>query len=212
MSITRHPDDSAETHRLLDAAAVGDRLALSRLLARHQPHLLRFAASRLDERIRSRVDPGDVVQETHAEVIARFEDYLRRRPTSFRAWVLKTAYDHLGKLMRRHLHAEGRSVLREVHLDDDSSLALAGQLMASQQPAWAGLELRDLAAKVRGAIDRLNDADREVLLLRYVDDLDNQEIGYLLNLEPGTVSKRCGRALLRLHRALAARESGDIRP
>ncbi len=209
MSSTLPADDSAETQRLLTAAGDGDRLALDQLLARHRRWLLRFAEGRLDPRIRRRVDAADVVQETLAEVLARFHDYLRRRPVSFRAWMLKTAYDRLGKLKRQHLHTEGRSVLREVPLDDASSLVLAEQLMASQQPAWAGLAIEELARKVRGALARLSEADREVLLLRYVEGLDNQEIGYLLELEPGTVSKRRGRALLRLHAELVVEGLGD---
>ncbi len=209
MPSTLPADDSAETQRLLTAAGDGDRVALDQLLARHRRWLLRFAEGRLDPRIRRRVDAADVVQETHAEVLARFHDYLRRRPVSFRAWMLKTAYDRLGKLKRQHLHTEGRSVLREVPLDDASSLVLAEQLMASQQPAWAGLAIEELARKVRGALARLSEADREVLLLRYVEGLDNQEIGYLLELEPGTVSKRRGRALLRLHAELVVEGLGD---
>lgn len=212
MSTAFSTDDSAETQRLLAAAATGDSVALDALLARHQRWLMAFAAARLDPRLRARVDASDVVQETQAEVCARLEDYLARRPVSFRAWMLKTAYDRLGKLKRTHLVAQRRSVLQETPLADDSSLLLADQLAAPHSAPWEGAERAELARRVRLALARLAEADREVLLLRYVEGLDNQEIGYLVGLEPGAVSKRHGRALLRLHAELNADGQGESRP
>ena len=201
-------DDSAETQRLLAAAGAGDSAALAELLQRHQSWLTSFAASRIDPRISARADASDVVQETQAEVCARLEDYLQRRPVSFRAWLLKTAYDRLGKLKRQHVAADRRSVLHEVSLDDGSSMQLAKQLVAAQDAPWERIAREDLARRVRQALARLSEQDREVLLLRHIEGLDNQEIGYLLDLLPKTVSKRHGRALLRLHVELTTDREG----
>jgi excinuclease ABC subunit A len=46
---------------------------------------------------------------------------------------------------------------------------------------------------------RLSESDREVLLLRHFEGLSNAEVGALLGLTPSAVSKRYGRAVLRLH-------------
>jgi RNA polymerase sigma-70 factor (ECF subfamily) len=198
------PDDSEVTQRLLAAAAAGDREALAKLLERNHRWLMSFAAARIDRRISARVDAADVVQETQAVVCARLNDYLQRRPTSFRTWMLKTAYDRIGKLKREHILADRRSVLYEVPLDEQSSLQLADQLVAAQDAPWERMAREELARRVRLALARLSEQDREVLLLRHVEGLDNQEIGYLLDLLPKTVSKRHGRALLRLHAELSA--------
>lgn len=197
------PDDSEATKRLLAAASSGDTNALSELLKRHERWLMAFAAARIDPRISARADASDVVQETQAEVCARLNDYLQRRPISFRAWLLKTAYDHLGKLKRQHVVANMRSVLSEVSLDDSSSMELVNQLVAAQDAPWEPLAREDLARHVRQALARLSESDREVLLLRHIEGLNNQEIGYLLDLPPKTVSKRHGRALLRLNAELS---------
>jgi RNA polymerase sigma factor (sigma-70 family) len=53
-------------------------------------------------------------------------------------------------------------------------------------------------------VAQLSEADQEVLLLRTYEGLSNQEVGYILDITPATVSKRYGRAVLRLHRLLAA--------
>jgi DNA-directed RNA polymerase specialized sigma24 family protein len=40
--------------------------------------------------------------------------------------------------------------------------------------------------------------------MRHFEGLSNQEVGCVLGMDPGTISKRHGRALLRLHRILFA--------
>jgi RNA polymerase sigma-70 factor (ECF subfamily) len=48
--------------------------------------------------------------------------------------------------------------------------------------------------------------DREILLMRNLEGLSNQEVAQVLQIEPATASRRYGRALLRLRKLLI--ESG----
>src|SRR5262245_64522642 len=68
--------DSAETQRLLEQARAGDPGAFEQLFAQYRPYLRRVIALRLDARLRPRVDPSDVVQETELEVFQRLGDFL----------------------------------------------------------------------------------------------------------------------------------------
>src|SRR5581483_5391308 len=95
--------DSTETRGLLEAIRRGDGQALDGLLRRHRPELLSFVEVHLDPRLRARVDPSDVVQETQLEAVRRMDDYLRRRPMPFRLWLRKNAYERLLNLARDHL-------------------------------------------------------------------------------------------------------------
>ena len=97
--------DSDETRRLLRQIEAGELAAFDRLFARHRPELRRFIDLRLDSRLRARVDPSDVAQETHLEAYRRLPDYLQRKPMPFRLWLRKTAYERLLMLRRQHLHA-----------------------------------------------------------------------------------------------------------
>src|SRR4029079_11979056 len=74
------PNDSAETLRLLDRIQAGDAAAFDRLFERHRTTLRGFLDNRIDDRLRARLDPSDVVQETHMEAYRRLDDYLARRP------------------------------------------------------------------------------------------------------------------------------------
>jgi RNA polymerase sigma-70 factor (ECF subfamily) len=195
--------DSAETHILLRQVRDGDRGAFDRLFARYRPFLRRVIKLRLDTRLRARLDLSDVIQETQLEAFRRLGDYLERRPMPFRLWLHKTACERLLVLWRRHVDAARRAVGREVPLPDRSSLLLARKLLAVGSSPSQQLARRELACRVREAVERLAPADREVLLMRTFEGLSNAEIGQLLGLDPAAVSQRHGRALLRLHKLLA---------
>jgi RNA polymerase sigma-70 factor (ECF subfamily) len=194
--------DSADSERLLQRGAGGDAGAFEELFARHRAALLRAVELRLGAQLRGRLDASDVVQEAQLEAFRRLADYLRRRPMPFGLWLRKTAQERLLMLRRRHVDAARRSVGREVALPERSSLQLAAQLLAGGSTPSGQAERAELAGRVRDALGRLPDADREVLLMRTYEGLSYDDIGRLLDLDPAAARKRHGRALLRLHRAL----------
>jgi RNA polymerase sigma-70 factor (ECF subfamily) len=197
--------DSDETRRLLEGAQAGDRRAFDALFARHQDYLHRVIALRLDPRLRARLDPSDVVQDTQLEAFRRLADYCRRRPMPFRLWLRKTAQERLLMARRRHLGAGRRSVGREVPLPEDSSFQLLSQFLAPGSTPSKHLAGRELAQRVREAVAELAEADREVLLLRNLELLSNHEAAEVLGIEPTAASQRYGRALVRLRKLLVAR-------
>jgi RNA polymerase sigma-70 factor (ECF subfamily) len=191
--------DSEETRRLVEQAQAGAPEAKAELLARHRPYLLRLVETRLDLRVRARVDPSDVVQEAQLEAVRRLEGYLKQPPMPFRLWLRQIAYDRLIMLHRRHVGAAQRSVERDVALSDESSLLLAQQVRAtpSQQ-----LVQQELARRVRQAISRLPDGEREVLIMRNLEGLSNRETAQVLGIDPAVASRRYGRAVIRLREIL----------
>jgi len=194
--------DSAETQSLLHQAQAGDRQAFEQLFASHRTYLRQMVELRLDPKLRARVDPSDVVQETNLEAFRRLSAYLKQPPMPFRLWLRQIAYDHTLKARRHHLGTARRAAGREVALPEHSSLLLAQQLVAAGSTASQVLDRRQLARRLRQAVAQLPEGDREVVLMRHFEGLSNQEVGCLLGMEPGTVSKRHGRAMLRLHKIL----------
>jgi RNA polymerase sigma-70 factor (ECF subfamily) len=194
--------DSSETRNLLSDVVAGDPQAFERLFARHRPYLRQVVELRLDPKVRARVDPSDVVQEAHLEAFRRLNAYLERRPMPFRLWLRQIAFDRTLKARRHHRVAARRSVEREVPLPERSSADLARHLLAGHSSPSDQLDRRELARRLRSAIARLPDADREIILMRHFEGLSNQEVACLLELDPKTVSKRHGRAMLRLHKIL----------
>jgi RNA polymerase sigma-70 factor (ECF subfamily) len=204
--------DSEETWNLLDAVRTGDPDALGRLLTRHHPYLERFVELRLDTRLRGRFDPADVVQEAQLEAVRRLPRYLEQPRLPFRLWLRQLAHDRLLNLRRDHAGTARRSVDREVALPEGSAAAFASQLLAAGSSPSQHLTRQELARRVREALALLAEADREVLLLRHFEGLSNPEVAALLGLTAGAVSKRYGRAVLRLHELLFADGLTEAQP
>jgi RNA polymerase sigma-70 factor (ECF subfamily) len=198
----------SETRDLLDRLRRGDAAALERLLVLHREPLRRTIALRLDPALAGRLDASDVVQEVLLEASRRLDDYLRDRPMSFQLWLWLIAKDHVNDAHRRHRRAQRRSLDREQSLNGPavngrSSLDLLAQLRDQEAtPATAAIR-QELQRRVRGAIEALDEADREVLLLRHYQQLSNQEVAARLGLTEAAASMRCLRAVRRLHALLA---------
>lgn len=195
-------EDSSETDRLLQMIAAGDREALGSLIAQHRDYVRRVVDARMEPGLHRKLDPSDVVQETLAVVSRRIDDYVTRRPATFRLWLRGTALERLIDARRHHL-AQRRSLEREVRISDASSLALA-RVFAANGPADRLLR-REAAEQVREALAALTPSDREILIMRHAEGLSNAEIAQLLELDSKTASKRYGRALQRLATQLAKR-------
>ena len=116
----------------------------------------------------------------------------------FPVWLRKTAYERLLKLRRFHVEAARRSVGRELGLPDRSSLLLARPFLDRGSSPSEQVARGDLVRLVRLALAELSETDREVLLMRNVEELPYREIGCILELDPAAARKRYGRALLRL--------------
>lgn len=122
---------------------------------------------------------------------------------SFKIWLRQITYDRLLMARRRHLEAGKRAVGRERALADETSGQLARRLFATGPTPSQAVIRDELATRVRDALPRLSETDREVLVMRHLEGLANREIAEALGLEPAAVSKRHGRALLRLRAMLA---------
>jgi RNA polymerase sigma-70 factor (ECF subfamily) len=202
---------SPDTAELLQAVASGQTGAIDALLARDRPVLRELIARRLPPAILARVDPSDIVQEVHLHIAQRMEDYLSRRPMPYRAWVRRTALEAILRARRQHLEAECRSVEREAYMDPASSLHLAQMFLQEGVSPAAQAEQREQLRRVQDALPSLPETEQEILLLRLVENIPNQEIAAILEIDVATASRRFGRALLRLRGILSngANEEGE---
>lgn len=209
------PKAGPDTEELLRQVQAGDRQARGALLQRHRARLRRLIALRMDPRLAARVDPSDVVQETLAEADRRLDRYARERPLPFYPWLRQLAGDRLAEQHRKHVRAERRSVRREEvgpwGLPGSSALALADRILASGVSPSEGVQQEEARARVRAALAALAAPDREVLVLRYLEQLSAQEVGAVLGVSEAAAKKRALRALQRLRDLLKGDEAGDGR-
>lgn len=198
------PTQLPDTDHLLELAALGDCEACERLLDRHRDRVRKMIAVRLDDRLAARLDPSDVVQETLILASRRLPNYLKDRPVPFYPWLRQIAMDRLDRVHEQHLRRQNRSVDREEqigwHLSNASLMQLAGQFIAKNSSPSRQAAKEELRERVRKALEFLKEQDREILILRFLEQLSAKEVAEVLGISEGAVNMRQLRALVRLRK------------
>lgn len=194
--------DPRETESVVDFVRRGDSGALAALFAAHREYLRQVVNLRMDDLLRRRVDPSDIVQEAQVEALRRVNEYCREPKLPVRLWMRQIALDRLGMSYRQHVEAQKRSLRRELQLPDHSVLTVAKQLVDGAGSPSMQFAQEELIDKVRQVVNSLQDADREIILLQAFEGLNSAESAQVLGIAPAAVRKRFGRALLRMRQQL----------
>jgi RNA polymerase sigma-70 factor (ECF subfamily) len=203
-----------EADLLRAAGEAGRGEVLARLFEEHRPRLDRMVALRMDPRMRARLGASDVLQDAYVEIARRIGDWLEDPSMPFFLWVRFIAAQRLQAMHRHHLGAKMRDARRQVSahradFPDATGAALVDHLVSSGTTPTQALARGEVRLRLAQALDAMNPADREVLVLRHFEELSNAETARELGLETSAASKRYLRALKRLKEVLAAAETGS---
>jgi RNA polymerase sigma-70 factor (ECF subfamily) len=185
---------------LVERAASGDALAVDELMAAGRERLRQTIGARMHPRLAGRCDASDIVQDAMADAVRRLPEYLAKRPVPFFLWLRQIGLDRLADYCRRHLYAQARSVYREenVELSDDSIANLASHLAASSQGLQSRLIQEETERQLRACLEKLRPDERELLLMRYIEQLAVSEIAAALGVKERAAKSRVRRALEKL--------------
>jgi RNA polymerase sigma-70 factor (ECF subfamily) len=176
---------------LLSAARQGDAAALEALLVRYQPHLYRFGL----RMCANEEDAGDVAQESLISMARSLRDF--RGDASVSSWLYTIARNFCIKKRRRGKFAPAREESLDA-LEGDVAQGLADPAPSPEQIATS----RELQHALTHAIDRLEPAQREVLVLRDVEGLSAPEVAKVLGTSVDAVKSRLHRARVAVRQAL----------
>ncbi|MFI5403211.1 MAG: sigma-70 family RNA polymerase sigma factor [Planctomycetota bacterium] len=159
-------------------AREGKSEALDDLLASYRNYLRLLAATSLDPEVRSKADASDVVQETLLKAHQGFRDFRGTTEREWITWVRQILLNNLADLHRR-FSLKGRKVSRERSLEasmDRSSLMLRNLVAASGPSPSQEAEQREMSVVLADTLAELEPEDREVVILRNLQELDWNEI------------------------------------
>jgi len=185
--------DESELTPLAAQAQAGDRAAMSALLERLRPIILRYCRARLGRSHGSYGSADDVAQEVCLAVLTALPRY-RDVGRPFVAFAMGIAAHKVADLHRG-------AARERADLTDD----LPEHADPSPGPESLAVSA-DEGARAHALLARLPDAQREVVLLRVAAGLSADETGAVLGMSPGAVRVAQHRALAKL-RALALAES-----
>jgi RNA polymerase sigma-70 factor (ECF subfamily) len=183
---------SATDGELLVAARQGDAAALEALLVRYQPHLYRFGLRMCG----NAEDAGDVAQESLISMARSLRDF--RGDSSVSSWLYTIARRFCIRKRRRGKFAPARVESLDAP-GVDAAQRLADPAPSPEQTATN----QELQRALTRAIDGLEPAQREVLVLRDVEGLSAPEVAKVLGLTVDAVKSRLHRARVAIREALA---------
>jgi RNA polymerase sigma-70 factor (ECF subfamily) len=176
--LTLVPDTPADND-LIASMQRGELAAFGALYDRYSDRAYRVARMITRDRMRAE----EVVQDAFSSIWRASATYRPERATAA-AWVLTVVRNQAIDAARRDARLQARSAA-------DTDLTA---YPAVHDVAGEALD-RVTASEIRGLLDRLSDAQREVIVLAFYGQLSHSEIAQALGLPLGTVKARLRRGL-----------------
>jgi RNA polymerase sigma-70 factor, ECF subfamily len=177
--------DPGETG-LLARARRGEPDAIGSLYDRYSPGIFRYLWYRLGDRCQAE----DLTGEVFMRMLKSISGY-RSQGSPFRAWLYRIAHNLLVDAFRSERAAQ------EVSLEE------AGELEGTGLPPSQQVERNLTLDTVRKSLENLAQPQREVVILRFIDDLSIAETALVLGKTEAAVKALQHRGLAALQAALA---------
>jgi RNA polymerase sigma-70 factor (ECF subfamily) len=191
------PDDDTTLH--VRGAIRGERACVDWVVTHFTPFLLAQAQYRVGRHLRGLYDPEDLVQRTWTIALGRLDTIQPRRDRytpvlmSFLSSVLLQDYRNL---LRKHINRR-----REPQADRESRDTSADRMAQIPETASGVITKAVRSARVAelwSALQRLSVEDREVLVLRGIEQLPFKAVAEKLGVNIGTLRWRYHEALKKL--------------
>ena len=186
--------------RTLHEAKGGSEEAINQLFERCAGRLLVLIHLRLGPSLRNRVESRDVLQNTFLKAFERLDQLEASDSRSLMAWLAGIASNEIRDLADYH-HRQRRDAGREVPLAEVASGVLAEQVRSQSSRVALSQELE----RLERALESLDEAHREVIVLRKLEELGFAEIGQRMGRSPDACRMLLARALTKLTLAMGGR-------
>lgn len=185
-----------------------ERARLNGVWEASRPKLLAFVQWRLDPALRPRLDAADILSEAFADAVKRWPEFQPEQWTTAYAWLYGIVRDRLIETWRYHARSV-RDPRRQMSWPEHSSMQLGLRLIA-RGPGPESEALRaERSRLVHEALAQLPETDRELLAMRYFDELSFADAARILNISEGNANVRHLRALRKFRTLWLASYSGE---
>ena len=189
----------------IDAAVLqlrrGDPDALGALMARYQNRIYRY----LLRLVRQPADADDLFQQTWLRVAEKIRSFDTSR--DFDAWLFtlarNLAFDHLRRIRPQSLDEPSR--------DDAPEDTMIARMATGDPGPFEQLLATERAQHLAAALENLPLTYREVLSLRFEEEMKLEEIAAVLSAPLSTVKSRLRRSLEQLREILESSADGEVR-
>jgi RNA polymerase sigma-70 factor (ECF subfamily) len=191
--------------QLLLRSRAGAGAALGELLEMYRPYLMLLARLQIGHRLRRKVDPADLVQETFLRAHRRFSHFIGTSEGELVSWLRQILATTSAALVRSYLGRKCRDLRLEHQLTlelDQSSRCLESALHAKTSSPSHQAARREQAVLLAAALEQLPEAYREVIILRHLEGMTFPEVAGRMGRSLDSVKNLWARGLAQLRRSL----------
>lgn len=184
---------SRDVLELIEAGRRGETQQLGQLLQSYFNYLTVLANTQLDGKLRQRVSPSDLVQETMLAAHRDFHAFRGNSPQELVGWLRQILIHVLHGSYARHVKAEKRDIRREISMDqirvsvDRSAVNLAAILPSQGASPSSPILEQERAMELADRLAELEPDYREVIVLRNLQGLAFEEVADRMDRTSGAV-------------------------
>ena len=200
MNLEQHQNIKAEDAALVERWRRGDISAIERLAGKYQGRIYNLIL-----KICTNPDTAaELTQDTFVKIIENIDRFQSR--SSFYTWAFRIAVNLTLNYCKRKTTVRWTSLDAEAAADGEQTRqTLAAILRDEKSPDPAQIaENRELCRLVQAALDKLDDEQKTIIVLRDIEGMDYAQIADVLAVELGTVKSRLSRARAALRQLLEA--------
>ncbi len=191
--------------KLIEQLLTGDIEALAAYVESVRLQLLAFIARRLGSGLGRKIEPEDILQEVSSEAVRSLPKTDLNEGSVF-SWLCQIAEHRIIDAHRHFFAAQKRDAGREVPLQAPAAGQEGGGivnlLVASMTTPSQAFSRNVRELRLRVALEELPADQREVLRLRYVENLPTKQIAQQLDKTDGALRVMISRCLKRLESLL----------
>ncbi|MEX2142460.1 MAG: sigma-70 family RNA polymerase sigma factor [Pirellulales bacterium] len=187
---------------LIAAALQGDQHAWQTMVEQLRPLLRQTAAGQLPQRVRRRVDPSDVVQQSLLEAWKARAGFGGSSQAELLKWLCRIVERNLQDVLRQHIQADKRSVDHERSLDElRSSGAFRPEVfVASELSPRSELAHREVLSRLVDSVATLSPQQRDAVRMRYFERCSLADMAARLDLTENAAAQLLHRGLQSIRR------------
>jgi RNA polymerase sigma-70 factor (ECF subfamily) len=178
------PDPGGDVGQLAAEARNGNRFAFQQLVTLLEPRIFRM----IFYRTRSRQDAEDICQDVFLKAFRSLKKL--KDPERFESWLFRIAVNRVNDYHRRQKFRSLFSPLEDRDSEDNPEPPAA-----RSHSTMEAIVRKEFWERVQAMLQQLSQMEREVFLLRFLDDLGIKEIANVLHKSESTVKTHLYRAL-----------------
>jgi RNA polymerase sigma-70 factor, ECF subfamily len=177
---------------------------LAAFIEAHRRQLLSYVDRNIGPALKSRLEPEDIVQEVIISALAAPEQFNAEGRDPFRL-LCQLAEQRIIDAHRHHVGAKKRSASREVSMDAPAGgdgFGFVDLLVASITSPSQAFSHDQKEFRLQQAIADLNDEQKEILRLRFVEGLPTKDIAERMGKSDGAIRVMLTRTVAQLQEVL----------